>query len=131
LTTWEDRLDWQGQDHRFSGARSLETALAERAFHALRQLEGSPLPLGARIQRQQTAFAVTIAAERCLVLQQHLSAEALAAITDPSLAAFTAQFTKEQLLDHESLPGGPQTGVLQSRTSADQLLTPSIRSSIS
>jgi hypothetical protein len=37
----------------------------------------------------------------------------------------------QQLLDHESLPGGPQTGVLQSRTSADQLLTPSIRSSIS
>ena len=72
------------QRHLFYGARSLETALAERAFHALRQLEGSPLPLGARIQRQQTAFTVTIAAERCLVLQQHLSAEALVAITDPS-----------------------------------------------
>jgi uncharacterized protein (DUF2384 family) len=37
----------------------------------------------------------------------------------------------QQLLDHESLPGGPHTGVLQSRTAADQLLTPSIRSSIS
>jgi hypothetical protein len=66
--------------------------LAERAFHALRLLEGSPLPLGARIQRQQTAFAVTIAAERCLVLQQHLSAEALAAITDPSSYAASQRY---------------------------------------
>lgn len=37
-------------------------ALALLACISLRQLEGSPLPLGARIQRQQTALTVTIAA---------------------------------------------------------------------
>jgi hypothetical protein len=72
------------QRHLFYGARSLDTALAERAFQALRQLEGSPLPSGARLQRQQTAFAVEIGTERGLVLQQHLSPEALAEIRDPS-----------------------------------------------
>jgi hypothetical protein len=71
------------QRHLFYGARALETALAERAFHALRQLEGSPLPAGARIQRQQTAFSVAITVERGLALQQHLTPDALAAITDP------------------------------------------------
>ena len=71
------------QRHLFYAARSLETVLAERAFHALRQLQGSPLPVGARIQRQQTAFAVMISAMRGLVPQQHLTAEALASITDP------------------------------------------------
>ena len=71
------------QRHLFYAARSLETAMAERAFHALRLLQGSPLPVGARIQRQQMAFAVQISAERGLVLQQHLTAEGLAGITDP------------------------------------------------
>lgn len=72
------------QPHLFYGARALETALAERAFHALRQLEDSPLPAGSRIQREQTAFSVQISAERGLALQEHLTAEALAAITDPA-----------------------------------------------
>jgi hypothetical protein len=40
------------------------------------------LPAGARIKRQQTAFAVEISAERGLALQQ-MAPEALAAITDP------------------------------------------------
>jgi hypothetical protein len=70
------------QRHLFYGARALETALAERAFHALRLLEGSPLPAGARIQKQQTAFAVEISAGRGLALQQ-MAPEAHAAITDP------------------------------------------------
>lgn len=72
------------QRHLFYGARALETALAERAFHAFRLLEGSPLPAGRRIQRQQTAFAVEITAERGLTLQQHLLPEALEAVTNPS-----------------------------------------------
>lgn len=71
------------QRHLFYGARSGETALAERAFHALRMLDDSPLPAGGRIQRLQTAFSVTIATQRGLTLHEHLSAEALAAITDP------------------------------------------------
>jgi hypothetical protein len=71
------------QQHLFYGARALETALAERSFHALRMLEDSPLPQGARVQRLQTAFSVEINAERGLALQRHLAAEALVAITDP------------------------------------------------
>lgn len=71
------------QCHLFYGARALETALAERAFPALRLLEGSPLPAGVRIKRQQTAFAVEISASRGLTLQKQLSPRALAAITDP------------------------------------------------
>ena len=71
------------QRHLFYGARALETALAERAFHALRPIEDSPLPLGARIQRQQSAFAVQFTAERGLALQEHLTPEALAGITNP------------------------------------------------
>ena len=71
------------QRHLFYGARAMETALAERAFHALRLLEGSPLPTGARILRPQTAFTVEISAERGLAMQRQLDPEALAAITDP------------------------------------------------
>jgi hypothetical protein len=71
------------QRHLFYGARALETALAERAFHALRPIEDSPLPSGARIQRQQSAFTVQISAERGLTLQDHLTPEALACITNP------------------------------------------------
>lgn len=71
------------QRHLFYGARGLDTALAERAFHALRLLEGSPLPKGARIQRLQTAFTVEISALRGLALQRELTPQALAAITDP------------------------------------------------
>lgn len=67
----------------FDGARSLATVLAERAFHALRLLEGSPLPAGKVIKRQQTSFQVEIAAERGLQLQHCLSAADLAAVTDP------------------------------------------------
>jgi hypothetical protein len=66
-----------------SGSRSIDTALAEKAFHALRLLEGSPLPSGARIRRQQSAFEVELETERGLQLQERLSAEALTAITDP------------------------------------------------
>lgn len=72
------------QRHLFYGARALETALAERSFHALRMLEDSPLPEGARLQRLQTAFSVEITADRGLSLQTHLTPEVLAAITDPS-----------------------------------------------
>ena len=71
------------QRHLFYGAQALETALAERAFHALRLIEDSPLPPGRRIQRQQSAFAVQISAERGLTLQDHLTPEALAEITNP------------------------------------------------
>lgn len=72
------------QRHLFYGARALETALTERSFHALRMLEDSPLPRGCRVRRLQTAFTVEITAERGLSLQKHLTAEALATITDPS-----------------------------------------------
>ena len=51
-------------------AASLATVLAKRAFHALRLLEGSPLPAGRCIHRQQTSFSVQIQTERGL-LQQH------------------------------------------------------------
>ena len=71
------------QRHLFYGARALETALAERSFHALRLLDDSPLPRGARVQRLQTAFSVEMTTERGLSLQKHLTAEALASITDP------------------------------------------------
>lgn len=71
------------QRHLFYGARSVETALAERAFHALRMLEASPLPPGARIQRLQSAFSVTITTPRGLALHTHLSPEILSAITNP------------------------------------------------
>jgi ribulose-5-phosphate 4-epimerase/fuculose-1-phosphate aldolase len=47
----------------FYAARSLATVLAERAFHALRLLEGSPLPEGRCIHRQQTSFSVQIHTE--------------------------------------------------------------------
>lgn len=69
--------------HLFYEARALETALAERAIHALRPMEDSPLPSGARIQRQQSSFAVQISAERGLTLQDQLTPEALAGITNP------------------------------------------------
>lgn len=65
------------------GARALETALAERAFHALRLIEDSPLPPGARIRREQSAFAAQIEAKRGLALQNHLTPEALAGIINP------------------------------------------------
>ena len=66
----------------FYGARGLGTVLAERAFHALRLLEGSPLPVGKVIQREQTSFQVEIAVQRGLQLQHCLSAAELAAVTD-------------------------------------------------
>jgi RES domain len=75
------RVVFKGLDSSF--AHLSANAMAERAFHALRQLEGSPLPAGGRIQRQQTAFAVEINAERGLALQQHLTPESLDGITDP------------------------------------------------
>ena len=67
----------------FYGARGLGTVLAERAFHALRLLEGSPLPIGKVIQREQTSFQVEIAVQRGLQLHRCLSAADLAAVTDP------------------------------------------------
>ena len=57
--------------------------LAERAFHALRLLEGSALPAGKVIQRQQTSFQVEIAAGRGLQFQHCLPVAELAAVTDP------------------------------------------------
>ncbi len=71
------------QRHLFNGARGLDTALAERACHALRLLEGSPLPKGARLQRLQTVFTVEISTLRGLALQGELTPQALAANTDP------------------------------------------------
>ena len=67
----------------FYGARGLGTVLAERAFHALRFQEGSPLPAGKVIQREQTSFQVEIDGQRGLQLQHCLSATDLAAVTDP------------------------------------------------
>jgi len=54
----------------FDGELSMVTVLAERAFHALRLLEGSPLPEGRCIHRQQTSFSVQIHTERGLRLQR-------------------------------------------------------------
>ena len=45
---------------------------AERAFHALCLLEGSPRPAGRCIHRQQTSFSVPIHSERVLRLQHCL-----------------------------------------------------------
>jgi hypothetical protein len=67
----------------FYGARSLATVLAERAFHALRLLEGSPLPTGRSIQRQQTSFSVQIQTPRGVRLQECLDDQKLAEVTDP------------------------------------------------
>ena len=67
----------------FYAARALNTVLAERAFHALRLLEGSALPSGKVIQRQQTSFHVEIAAGRGLQLQHCLASAELAVVTDP------------------------------------------------
>ena len=53
----------------FYASRSLATVLAERAFHALRLLEGAPLPEGRCIHRQQTSYSVLIHTERGLRLQ--------------------------------------------------------------
>ena len=53
-------------------ARSMATVLAERAFHALRLLEGLPLPAGRCIHRQQTFFSVPIHSERGLRLHHCL-----------------------------------------------------------
>lgn len=77
------RFTTADQRELFVGARGLATVLAEWAFHALRLLEGSPLPPGKVIQRQKTSFQVEIAAERDLQLQHCLSAADLAAVTDP------------------------------------------------
>jgi hypothetical protein len=67
----------------FYGARGLGTVLAERAFHALRFLDGSSLPAEKVIQRQQTSFQVEITVERGLQLHHCLSTAQLAAVTDP------------------------------------------------
>ena len=56
--------------------------LADRAVLALRPLEGSPLPLGCCIHRQQTSLAVQIHTERRLLLQHCLEeSKAVAWIT--------------------------------------------------
>ena len=44
----------------FYAARSRTTVLAERAFHALRQPERSPLPEGRCVHHKQTYFFSTI-----------------------------------------------------------------------
>jgi len=67
----------------FYAARSLATVLVERAFHALRLLEGSPLPAGRCIHRQQSSFSVQIHTERGLRLQHYLDEQMLAAVVDP------------------------------------------------
>ena len=48
------------------------TVLDERAFHALRWLNGSPLPEGRCIYRKQTSFSVPIHSECGLRLQHCL-----------------------------------------------------------
>ena len=68
----------------FYGARGLGTVLAERAFHALRLLDGSPLPAGKVIQRQQTSFQVEITVARGLQLQHSLFSVQLAAVPIPA-----------------------------------------------
>jgi hypothetical protein len=67
----------------FYAARSLATVLAERAFHALRLLEGSPLPQGRSIHRQQTSFSVQVQTSRGVRLQECLDDQRLAEVTDP------------------------------------------------
>ena len=51
---------------------SLGTVLAERASHALRLLEGSPLPAGRCIYRQYPSLSVQINSERSFLLQHCL-----------------------------------------------------------
>ena len=53
-------------------ARFLATVLVERAFQALRLLEGSSLPEGRCIPRQQSSFSVQFHTERGLLLQHCL-----------------------------------------------------------
>jgi hypothetical protein len=67
----------------FYAARSLATVLAERTFHALRLLEGSPLPPGRSIHRQQTSFSVQVQTSRGVRLQECLHNQRLADVTDP------------------------------------------------
>ena len=87
----------------FYGARGLGTVLAERAFHALRLLHGSPLPAGKVIQRQQTSFQVEITVERGLQLHHCLSSAQLAAVTDPcSYQASQALGRQLRLLEVEA-----------------------------
>lgn len=97
----------------FYGARGLGTVLAERAFHALRLLEGSPLLAGKVIQREQTSFQVEIAVQRGLQLQHCLSAADLAAVTDPcSYHASQALGRQMRQLDVEAFEVPPCVGVL-------------------
>ena len=79
----------------FYAARSLATVLAERAFHALRLLEGSPLPAGRCIHRQQTSFLVQIHTERGLRLQHCLDERTLAAVVDPCSYAASQALGRE------------------------------------
>ena len=97
----------------FYGARGLGTVLAERAFHALRFLEGSPLPVGKVIQREQTSFQVEIAVQRGLQLQHCLSAADLAAVTAPcSYQAGQALGRQMRQLDVEAFEVPACVGVL-------------------
>jgi hypothetical protein len=83
------------QREMFYGARSLATVLAERAFHALRLLEGAPLPPGKAIHRQQTSFHVDIQVQRGLQLQHCLEESALQAVTDPCSYAASQRLGRE------------------------------------
>ena len=88
---------FSGADARelFYAARSLATVLAERAFHALRLLEGSPLPEGRCIHRQQTSFSVQSHTERGLRLQHCLDEQTLAAVVDPCSYAASQALGRE------------------------------------
>ena len=62
----------------FDAELSMVTVLVERAIHALRWLEGTPLHAGRCIHRQQTSFSVPIHTE-CGLRLQHCLEESKAA----------------------------------------------------
>ena len=79
----------------FYAARSLATVLAERALHALRLLEDTPLPEGCCIHRKQSSFSVQIHTERGLRLQHCLDEQTLAAVVDPCSYATSQALGRE------------------------------------
>ena len=83
----------------FYAARTVATVLAEHAFHALRVLEGSPLPAGCCIHRQQTTFSVQLHTERGLQLQHCLDEQTLAAVVAPCSYA-ASQALGRELREH-------------------------------
>ena len=94
--------------------------LAERAFHALRLLEGSPLPKGRCIHRQQTSFSVQIHTERGLRLQHCLDEQTLAAVVDP------CSYAASQALGREMRQLGIQAFEVPSALSNQNVRSPQI-----